>query len=198
MYAGSRQQRRAAARQFAKTANPSLQELRDKQRQDLARETAIYSMSATREQILLWSHYAANHTGVCIHVDHTRPPFSIALPVIYSEDYPEVRVPRTESDGDTYMKLLHTKASVWGYEQEYRLCRIEHAPERSRDIAMRWDGQVAFAPIDSFTAITLGARMPEECRSELIALAASRVPKLEVWQASIHESQYALMFDRVA
>jgi hypothetical protein len=198
MTKGSPTERLEFAERLARNADPELREFRDRQRADLAQRTAIYSMAAVRDDPLLWAHYARDHTGLCVHIDHTRPPFGAAMAVKYSETYPQIEIPRRHSQLETFERCILTKADSWKYEHEYRLCRIEFAPQPSRDLAMQWTGLVATAPVDRFTGITLGVRMPEPHRIELIEIAKARQQPLEVWQAAIHETKYQVTFERVA
>jgi hypothetical protein len=194
---GSPTKRFEQARIIAEAADPDLVQLRTDQRSMFENEAAIFSMSAVRDDPLLWAHYAADHTGLCIQIDHTRPPFSIAMAVKYSETYPAIEFPRGHDDAETLERCLFTKARSWSYEREYRVCRVEFAPPRSRDLGMRWSGLTATAPVDRFTGITLGVRMPAAHRAELIELAKARSEPLEVWQAGIHETKYEVTFEKV-
>jgi hypothetical protein len=197
MFKGSATKRFEAAQRAAHLIDRDLGGARQTQLAWLATECAIYSMAGTRKNPLLWAHYAANHTGLCVHIDHTRPPFSIAQPVKYSEDYPTVEFPRRHPPAETLERCLFRKAECWVYESEHRLCRIEFASAIARDLGMTWNDLVATAPIDRFMGITLGVRMPDPHKQELIALAKARPEPLQVWQAGIHETKYEVTFERV-
>ena len=69
---------------------------------------------------LMWAHYGAAHTGMCIEVDATIPPFCNALRVEYESEFPEVDLANASVDTLAQVTLL-TKANCWKYENEYRL-----------------------------------------------------------------------------
>lgn len=92
---------------------------------------AFVSFSKSDKSILMWAHYAANHTGVCLEFDtHKLQGFDCLEEVVYAdpaderEEYPLVRGGTKEEDRcnqDRVRKFLSKKASEWTYEHEYRL-----------------------------------------------------------------------------
>lgn len=101
-------------------------------RDRLRREVGILSMSAQRDNILLWSHYANKHTGVCLELkraDNLR----YAVRVSYSEESPtldffeiERAIHKSDELGQAakwkFIGMIYlTKAKDWEYEQEWRL-----------------------------------------------------------------------------
>ena len=86
--------RRDRERQLRKYMSSGLENITLKLRQtfvDLAEATGI-SFGGDPRNILMWSHYAANHKGLCLQFELTRDidNFVFAMPVQYSEDYPIV------------------------------------------------------------------------------------------------------------
>lgn len=76
--------------------------------------------------ILMWSHYANKHQGVCI--GFTREPSSelgdddACSPVQYDDTYPTPRFLEIFSDdGSLTQALFYRKAMGWKYEREWRL-----------------------------------------------------------------------------
>ncbi|MDF7824875.1 DUF2971 domain-containing protein [Pontiellaceae bacterium B12227] len=83
----------------------------------------ICCFSKLWNSILMWSHYADKHTGICIGYDDTRDNGELCE-VKYSTHYPELHVNETDTcDGlQTFKeKYLLTKSADWIYENEYRL-----------------------------------------------------------------------------
>jgi Protein of unknown function (DUF2971) len=151
---------------------------------------------------LPWSHYADRHRGVAIHFSTAHAPFSFAFPVIYSQTYPEVIVPRTHQDPWEHVeRIFFTKSALWAYEHEFRIMRVEWTdPERDpRAISLRveWNGATAVAPGDAVVGITIGAKMEERDRASLIACISTEFPHLEIWQGRLHRTRYEIASDRV-
>jgi hypothetical protein len=163
----------------------------------------IYCVPATREPILLWSHYADGHQGIALHFDHRAVPFLNLYQVHYSDQYPEYRYPAAEAVAadEAVQAMLHTKAMQWKYEEEYRVVRVVESRSDSdriyREMGMVWQNQVATLPDFALTGITLGAAMPKDVARELTAELADQRPAVEVWQAMTAPRTYSLDFERV-
>jgi hypothetical protein len=163
----------------------------------------IYSVCATREPILMWSHYADGHKGIALHFDARVVPFDRVFEVQYSKDYPEFPFPSAESVASTEAAraLLYTKSDGWAYEQEYRAIRVLAAGDALqlawRGMGVQWDGQIATLSNDALVGITLGAAMAPEIADELTAELARRRPTLAMRRAAVNPRSYRLDFQRV-
>jgi hypothetical protein len=177
-------------------------------RQELLRQALnesfwIYSVSATRDPILMWSHYSDGHKGIVLHFDVRAVPFDRLFEVHYSDQYPEYAFPASQSlaPEEEARAMLYAKANGWRYEREFRAIRVL-APGTSLQLAWRgmgvdWDGQIATLPAGALTGITLGAAMPPKIVKELHAELAERRPTLELWEATVNARSYALDFRRL-
>lgn len=107
----------------------------------------ILCLSTSPKNILMWGHYASDHSGVCIGFDSNQSPFSDAEDVHYSYERP--RISTDCQDDELYRKVLFTKSKEWHYENEWRCIKrpvsneqkgfykksiVEH-PEHFDDIA---------------------------------------------------------------
>jgi len=75
---------------------------------------------------LMWSHYAANHTGVCL----TFNPHKDLSPLIVKVRYTDNFTPRNyyENNRIGALIMLSTKSNDWQYEQEYRSISAKPGP----------------------------------------------------------------------
>jgi hypothetical protein len=76
-------------------------------------------VSTKPDNILMWSHYALNHTGICLQFDAKVSLFKVVQPIAYSGPFPAVHATKSSRDEQMSGNLL-TKASDWGYESEWR------------------------------------------------------------------------------
>lgn len=90
-------------------------------------QKGILSLCETKNNQLLWAHYAADHTGICIGFEvsnenslgdskHTHK-------VNYTESYPSISPKSlwsTRHRKEAQHRVLHTKSKLWSYEQEWR------------------------------------------------------------------------------
>src|SRR5450631_4442390 len=81
---------------------------------------SVLCMSSTKDNIMMYSHYADKHQGVCL--EFTLPANNRLQPekVEYVEEFPE---PPFAEEGEELRQLavalLTTKAKFWDYENEY-------------------------------------------------------------------------------
>jgi hypothetical protein len=119
----------AQIREIEKMSKERIDRLYDDMTRDwyhqLRNDYPIFCMSANRGDILQWAHCANAHRGLCIHFDHKRPPFAVALAVRYTDDYPRLRISVLDRGQEAITTMLLRKSSHWTYEKEYRLIRYE-------------------------------------------------------------------------
>ena len=150
----------------------------------------VLSLSGVRDEILLWSHYADCHQGLCLefHVEAGSTPFGSSLltsaqPVDYLEDYPEVGLYETDELVWT-RAILMTKAEQWQYENEYRC------------IDPKGGGLRSF-PEDQLAAVLLGCQMSDADRTEVLSWVEQRKRPLVVYQAHMADRKYAIVFTQL-
>lgn len=82
-------------------------------------KTKIFSLSETNRSALMWAHYAASHTGICIGFDlsNWQDTDSVFLKKVSYIDTP-VKIPH--SSLNDYVDFAKYKESSWSYEKEWR------------------------------------------------------------------------------
>lgn len=90
------------------------------QRQNEA--NGILCLSSEPDNILLWSHYAKDHKGVCLVFDISKDieSFTTPLKVDYDNHYPKYNYIRNP---EMVLKVALKKAKMWNYEKEYRVLK---------------------------------------------------------------------------
>lgn len=146
---------------------------------------SLCSLSARNDAVLMWSHYAANHTGICLRFK-VRPDnmFGQASPVRYQRRRPVInRIKMATApvlDLSSYIDGLITKADFWAYEEEWRVLRTKPA------------AAVPFKPRD-LDGIILGARITADAVKTLREWVAERPPlPLEFFQAVPRQDTFRL------
>lgn len=84
---------------------------------------SVLCLSEEPNNILLWSHYATKHQGVCVRFLNPGKLFNeVLLKVDYSQDVSliDFLAPK-ETYVAAYIKALRTKAEQWAYEHEWRV-----------------------------------------------------------------------------
>ena len=143
---------RQVAIQILKKNNIDLTLDRETEYGDIAKfisSFGILCLSEIRDSLLLWAHYAENHSGVCIEYEINTDKNGL-LPVNYSTQYPTLSIYDFGLNlGQTTDSILATKSMEWAYEKEWRYIQSGAANSEIPN------------PF-KITSIIFGARMPIE------------------------------------
>jgi hypothetical protein len=138
----------------------------------------VLCLSEICDDILMWSHYAQNHRGVCLGIRTECMGRKILRPVNYVERVPVIDTLdylRREKR-ETYTRLSLTKAAHWSYEKEWR--------------TIDRPGVHTFpACVDR---VIIGAMADESTRQAVRNAVAAAAHPIEVMQADLSSTYYAL------
>ena len=116
----------------------------------------VLSLCARVDSLLLWSHYANNHGGICIELDcDQRDGKSQLQEIVYSPDYPNIKFIDLTKDIKTLFQFLTIKSEEWAYEHEWRF--LETKGDKLYDLPAK------------ISSVILGARINDEDRERVIA-----------------------------
>lgn len=144
----------------------------------------ICSFSANNDSLLLWSHYADEHKGICIEYDLTKDdkirPF--LQPIVYSDKIFKIglleELHLLRKIGSTLIK-----SKDWEYESEWRYTPFRQGPEFLNKIS-----------VDNPIAVYLGTRFHQnkaELKEQLLSVLRER--KIPVYQMKKHPTEYKLI-----
>jgi hypothetical protein len=149
-----------------------------------AQEIAIrrlYCLTPFPDSILMWSHYADNHRGICLEFGKDNPLIEMARPVRYRDTYPEWTLLRP---GDGPLELVLTKSKDWAYEREFRIMgSVLDGPTRI-------DGNYVALPDGAVTAIVLGCQ--NTAKEEVRDIIKEHAPGLPIKRAVRIPNEYRL------
>jgi hypothetical protein len=168
--------------EHAKRCQESLERIRH--------QSGVLCFAGDPRSLLMWSHYAENHEGVCLQFERIRdfPVLGHAVHVYYQEQFPKANwiVDFMKGVGE----MLLTKHNGWRYEEECRVTSIDNA---NRYLQVR---------PDALRAIIFGCRISESNLKIIDGLLKQRealgAPAVKRWFAFKHPSQYRLMIRRNA
>ena len=151
--------------------------------------------SLIHDSILMWSHYADNHRGLVLAFDTTQRPFCQVprdcwLTINYSNKKADYVYSHKEREFRRKMfAIAASKASGWSYEREIRIIFA--------DTSLRDRRFLQLVP-ESIAAVYCGCRISSADKTALrLALQAPHLTHVELWLASLDESEYALKFNPV-
>lgn len=163
------------------------------QREWLA-ETAVCCLSTVPDNILMWTHYADAHSGICLRfrplsqeselVTERLMHFEYALPVQYTDKRPIINVLKRSPEESLNYALL-TKADFWGYENEWRMIGYRQGP-----------GYRDFPPA-CLDGVIFGARVSAGTRKIVLERLAKRDVSVEMLNAEFDGDHFKLNLSAV-
>jgi hypothetical protein len=83
-------------------------------------KSGILCLCEEAKDILMWSHYADSHKGICLQFEVLADsPFGLATSVIYADTYPPLNI--SMDLHEVAIGLFRTKSCHWRYEREWRI-----------------------------------------------------------------------------
>lgn len=142
-------------------------------RQDIAVNMGVFCASTDPRSRQMWAHYAAEHKGICVQLaTYEDELFVAALPVVYADEFPTLRVPTPLGGNQEFYLRKHTD---WAYEKEWRAV----LPLNGCSITMR---------PRTISAVILGARANADTVAAVNALQQERMqlgkPAFRLYRAS--------------
>ncbi len=161
--------------------------------QDLERRftTGILSLSETCNDILMWSHYSAAHTGFCVGLDKnaldkyrddihgTTRKLVDSRKVIYQDAYPDFNFFEMNAE-ESFILPLITKSAHWAYEQEHRCLLYDD-----------YDKEIPLKP-GIIRKIIFGCRMRPETQNEIRAILNGKQSGVSFFNAIPKENSFGL------
>lgn len=161
-------------------------------------QMGVYCLSELNDNILMYSHYAGNHTGVCLEFEARvgEPLFAAAQKVMYSTEYPTITM-ATESEFDRTWTLLLTKANGWSYEKEWRIALVpvdvDFPPDADPIVheLPKGPGTHSFPPA-ALTGVIFGCRAKEKDKDRYRSILRERKIPLVIHEARKKEREFGL------
>ncbi len=156
--------------------------------QDIKKLFKVSSFSEYNNLLLMWSHYAHNHTGFCIEYDigslSIEHPLTKSLyPVVYSKEFVNITEYYLDKPNnvnlDYLLPIMMKKSSEWSYEEEWRLIIIDNA-----EIGIEF-------PMPKPKAIYLGSEFNPENLKDIYTFCTAN--KIDLYQMGLDSSEYKLL-----
>ena len=157
--------------------------------QKIINSIGIFSLSETYNEILMWSHYALDHTGFCIEFDrtHNNELGQEAVKVIYRK----YRIFNSSEDEDSLKEhdIFNRKYTKWRYEKEWRVFKTV--------------GNKLYELPGRISAIILGVKMKPENEEMLVKivneknkLILNKKLHLKIKYAEMHHDEYRIQLKK--
>jgi Protein of unknown function (DUF2971) len=179
--------------QFQAVADEKLTPLLVDQFNSAIRNVGVHCLSETENSLLMWSHYADQHKGLCLTVSlkeaFVKQKGFTAKKVRYTTHYPEVSAVDFLADSHKVVDtVLLTKSIEWAYENEWRVV----TPFTFRLTGSCIQNSLYESPYD-IVAITFGSRMePVQMRAIIEAAETHAVSELKYFVADPNPEKFAI------
>ena len=166
--------------------NSSMSEVKDSVR--------VVCLSEVYDSILMWSHYAQNHTGFCIEYDFEENNmfYKRLYPVKYTTDrYAISKADMSHSNTRWIYKTICSKSDVWSYEKEWRIVTANFEKMGLKNL----EGKYVFDLKTNIKAFYLGAKIAEKFKEEIIKFGKNN--NIHVYQMILSPNSYELNAQRI-
>ncbi|MCI5225410.1 MAG: DUF2971 domain-containing protein [Candidatus Electrothrix sp. AX2] len=157
----------------------ALSESWETKKNNVINNLGVVCFSESRSNILMWSHYASDHKGVCIEYNSNERPIKFWKNFKFHKvTYQDERNIDVLSRGftDSFYDLLTVKSPDWAYEDEHRLITIKGPGPQKQTM-------------QSLNGIILGARIKENDKREL-ALFYTTLKNVDKQRRSLKKLKY--------
>jgi len=164
----------------------------------------VFCVSEERDNLLMWAHYAKDHTGVVAEVlslPKEDNPLSVARQITYRDSPPpfyseeewlnDILLQKRLDHSTLFRKYAQTKSSQWSYEKEWRVWYPSDPNTQS--------GLWVDMPIrkSELKAVYFGCRIEEKFKHKLGNLISSAFPDAEMFRAEKLEGRYGLGYKKI-
>lgn len=133
---------------------------------DIAEQYRVYCLGPDPKNLLMWSHYADSHRGICLKFSLRNDIFCSALKCEYTSTFPAIKL-YNDSDEAALIALLF-KGDVWRYEKEYRVITKEKSKALPGTESLLSDGNFLQFPKGALTSIITGCQSDHERIHDLV------------------------------
>jgi len=157
----------------------------------LNEKVGVFSLTEHKDDILMWSHYADEHRGICIEFRPAEEEHDKFYYQAHKVIYPKDNSPPLlnfyyyrNNPGELAVKCLSTKALHWKYEGEWRIIDVRNGPGK-RSI-----------PLGLISSVILGCRIESSDRDFIMKIASCYPTPVTIYQARIKSGYYELEIER--
>ena len=142
-------------------------------------QVGVLCLSEVHDDILMWSHYADCHRGICLIYETNYEFFANAFPVRYQQERPRIN-PTSQSTEQMLDNAIFTKSWAWAYEKEWRILHYRQG------VGER------LLPPTALKAIVLGVALSGADRRLVEAWAKASQAKPKVLRALLSPSEFSI------
>lgn len=149
-------------------------------------DMAIVCLSEEKDNILMWSHYAKYHQGICIEYDFRDiSKYTEVYPIVYMRENFDLSESFIDINPSVIQRKVMIKSVLWEYEKEWRIIFNNSNPKTN-------GGVICFPRIKS---IYLGCKISKDDKEKIIKLAKEK--KISIYQMKMEKNKFKLAYDKI-
>ena len=165
----------------------------------------VCSLTTKNDNLVMWSHYADSHKGVCLGFNVrslvnksyfylNKEIILLCYSVDYYGEYPNLEFRFILDKHNTTISLIDFKEMVkpllsksnhWQYEEEYRILSLN-----MNNYSIEYDPS-------ELISLYLGYRMETEQKEEIVKLMKNKFPRTVIYQSIIKDREFGLEFVQI-
>ena len=169
---------------------------------ELHNNVGCLSLSETSDNLLMWAHYAAGHTGFALVLDSSHdffkgtdslPGFAKPERVEYRSERPRITIEDT-SEKAGLREIFFIKGSDWEYEKEWRYLKYLTDAHSKIGVTNGHDVHLFRLPPKCIKGIILGDESSENLKDKIFAIKRdeAELKHLRIQQARTSQTDYGL------
>jgi hypothetical protein len=168
----------------------------------VSKDFSVMCLSRTASSILMWAHYARNHTGFVLGLNVANPMFpardGTLFDVVYRNERCAIEA-RWDVDNLNWRQIceetLRVKYTDWSYEQEVRTMYFNQGPGVFS--VTEGNRRQYYLPLDPvcISEIRIGWRASATLKEQLSEFCSTH--RIPLFRATLSASQFALQFERL-
>jgi hypothetical protein len=151
----------------------------------ITEQIGVLCLSGVKDDILMWSHYADSHRGICLEFDGYFKFFANTQEVKYPPTRPRINPFRQDQNEMMEIALL-AKAKHWKYEQEWRLIQY-----------IKGSGVYRFPP-EALTGVIIGAQISPDDKEKVFGWLKRRSHPVKVYRSLPCNKNFSINIDEVS
>jgi hypothetical protein len=160
-------------------------------RENTVKRWRLYCLTTHPDSILMWSHYADKHRGICLEFDTGNDVLGSAQMVAYRELFDVISPEALLGDGDALAKtILLTKSSHWQCEDEYRMLTRDAGLDQTFPLISEDD--YLSLPSSALTAVIAGCNCSDSSLVAIQELLKNHAPRLTLKRAALVPHKYGV------
>lgn len=150
----------------------------------------VYCLGPDPTNVLMWSHYAGDHRGICLEYSLRNDVMCCALECEYLTEFP-LLLPY-DNDDNAELRTLLAKSELWRYENEFRLVAQERSQAIEHADTLVTDNSFLQLPEGALTAIIVGC---QGAYDEVKRIVEENAPAVKVKRAVQMPNRYQILVE---